>query len=384
MNFEFNEEQVMLKESIVKWAQDHYSFDQRRVSSDNREGFSREHWATFAELGWLSVPFAEEYGGYGGSVVDLAAIMQEFGKVLLTEPLVPTLVLFGGALSESSNAALKAEIIPQIIDGSLLGALAIYEPQSRFDISNITTTGSPDKTGDNADAYTLSGTKSVVLGGGAADKLLVLARTSGEQNDEAGLSLFLLDANNEGVSRTTYQLMDGQYAADIHLTNASATLVSELGNAYEPLMAALQSASVAMCSEAIGIMEFLNRTTVEYTKTRKQFGVPISSFQALQHRMVDTFMAYEQAKSLLVGTLCELTDDTLAELRGAKMVAALRTLVAKNGKLIGDEAIQLHGGMGLTDELAVGHYVKRMMMINLMFGNADFHQDYFNHIAYAS
>ncbi len=377
MNFEFNEEQMMLKDSITKWAQDNYSFDQRRVSSDNEEGFSRAHWATFAELGWLSVPFAEEYGGFGGGVVDLAAIMQEFGKNLVSEPVVPTMVLFGGALAGATNETVKAELIPQIIDGSLLGALAVYEPQSRFDMSNIATTAMI-----NGDAYHLNGTKSVVLGGGAADRLLVLARTAGEQNDEHGLSLFLVDAKADGVKRTGYELMDGQRAADIELDNASATLVSELDQAYQPLMASLQTAHVALCAEASGIMEVLNRTTVEYTKTRKQFGVAISSFQALQHRMVDTFMAYEQVKSLLVGTLCELNDDNTDAARASKIVSALRTLVAKNGKLVGDEAIQLHGGMGLTEELAVGHYVKRMMMINLMFGNADFYQEQFNQVAY--
>ena len=379
MNFEFNEEQLMLKDSITKWAQDNYSFDQRRVSADNEQGFSKEHWATFAELGWLSVPFAEEYGGYGGSIVDLAAIMQEFGKSLVTEPIVPTMVLFGGALSHSKNEQVKAEIIPQIIDGSLLGALAVYEPQSRFDMSDVATSAS--KSGD---AYVLTGHKSVVLGGAVADKFLVMARTSGDPKDEAGLSLFLVDAAESGLTRSTYKLMDGQVVCDLALEDASATLVSELDGAYAPMMQTMQEVSVALAAEASGIMERLNKTTVEYTKTRKQFGVPISSFQALQHRMVDTFMAYEQVKSLLIGALCELSDSNTSAERANKVVSALRTLVAKNGNLIGDEAIQLHGGMGLTDELDVGHYVKRMMMINLMFGNADFYQEQFNQTAYGA
>ncbi len=378
MNFEFNEEQMMLKDSIVKWAQDNYSFEQRCVSADSADGFSRAHWATFAELGWLSVPFAEQYGGYGGSVIDLAAIMQEFGKALVTEPIVPTMVLFGSALSGATNETVKSEVIPQIIDGTVFGALAVYESQSRFDMSNIITSANND-----SGSYKINGAKSVVLGGGLADKLLVLARTSGEQMDTDGLSLFLVDASDSGVSKATYSLMDGQLAADITFDNALGVLVSELGEAYEPLNDSLQNAQVALCAEASGIMETLNLTTVEYTKTRKQFGVPISSFQALQHRMVDTFMAYEQVKSLLVGTLCELTDDKTSKVRASKLVNALRTLTAKNGKLIGDEAIQLHGGMGLTDELSVGHYVKRMMMINLMFGNADFYQERFNNVSYA-
>ncbi|RBP51586.1 acyl-CoA dehydrogenase family protein [Arenicella xantha] len=378
MNFEYSEEQNLLKESIVRWAQDNYSFDQRRASMNNDDGFSRAHWATFAELGWLSVPFAEEHGGYGGSVIDIAAIMQEFGKALVVEPVFPNLVLFGGLL-ERSTASNKAELLGQVIDGSLMGAAAISEVQSRFDASNVAVTATVD--GDN---YSLSGTKSMVLGGPQAQKLIVLARTSGEQTDETGLSLFLLDADASGVKCNGYPLMDGQQAADIDFDGAPAELVSELGGGYAILQEVMGLVHIALSAEAVGIMEKLNKTTVEYTKTRKQFGVTISSFQALQHRMVDMFMAFEQSKSLLVGALCELTDDSTSEQRAAKVVTALRTLIAKNGKLIGDEAIQLHGGMGLTDELDVGHYVKRLMMINLLFGDQTSFQKKFNHAAYAA
>lgn len=377
MNFDYSEEQNLLKESIVRWAQDNYSFDQRRVGAESDNGFSKEHYNTFAELGWLSVPFAEEFGGYGGSVVDVAAIMEEFGKALVVEPVFPNLILFGGLLERSNNDAVKAELVPQVIDGSLLGAVAMYEPQARFDASNVATTAT-----ESDGAYRITGHKSVVLGGAHAEQLIVVARTSGEQTDEAGLSLFLVDAGSEGVNVKAYPLMDGQQVADIHFDNAHGQLVSELGSADASVKEVLRMAHVALCAEAVGIMEVLNRTTVEYTKTRKQFGVTISSFQALQHRMVDTFMSYEQSKSLLVGTLCELTDDLTTPERAEKIVNALRTLVAKNGKHVGDEAIQLHGGMGLTDEMNVGHYVKRMMMINLMFGNGDFFQNQFNQVAY--
>lgn len=379
MNFDFSEEQNLLKESIVRWAQDNYSFDQRRLGADSDNGFSQEHYNTFAELGWLSVPFSEDNGGYGGSVVDVAAVMEEFGKALLVEPVFPNLILFGGLLERSNDDAIKAELIPQVIDGSLMGAVALYEPQARFDASNIATTAT-----ESGDSYLLNGHKSVVLGGAHAKKLIVLARTSGEQTDEDGLSLFLVDADAEGVEVNTYPLMDGQKVADIHFSNAAAQLISELGNAGSAVNEVLNIAHVALCAEAVGLMEVLNRTTVEYTKTRKQFGVTISSFQALQHRMVDTFMSYEQVKSLLVGTLVELTDERTSPERASKMINALRTLVAKNGKHIGDEAIQLHGGMGLTDEMNVGHYHKRIMMINLMFGNGDFFQHQFNQVAYGS
>lgn len=379
MNFEYSEEQNLLKESIVRWAQDNYSFDQRRLGADSDNGFSQEHYNTFAELGWLSVPFSEEHGGYGGSVIDVAAVMEEFGKVLVVEPVFPNLILFGGLLERCNSDEVKAQLIPQIIDGSLMGAVALYEPQARFDASNIATTAT-----EKADGYVLNGHKSVVLGGAHAKKVIVVARTSGEQTDEDGLSLFLIDADSQGVKSNTYPLMDGQQVADMHFDNATAQLISELGNATPAINDVLNMAHVALCAEAVGLMEVLNRTTVEYTKTRKQFGVTISSFQALQHRMVDTFMSYEQVKSLLVGTLVELTDERTSPERAKKMINGLRTLVAKNGKHVGDEAIQMHGGMGLTDELNVGHYHKRIMMINLMFGNGDFFQHRFNQVAYGS
>jgi len=376
MNFEFNEEQNMLKESMHRWFQDNYSFEQRRVILESDEGFSREHWATFAELGWLSIPFSEDHGGFGGNVIDTAAMMEEFGKVLMLEPALSTLLLFGGALELSSNSAIASEIIPKIIDGSVLGALATYEPQARFDLSNIATTAV-----GKGDSYSLNGTKSLVIGGAHADQFVVSARTSGEQCDESGINLFLINKDAKGLTINKHQLMDGQWVADIELDNVIAdTLISD--DAYSVLTQVFQNTSVGLSAEALGIMQKLNTTTIEYTKTRKQFGVPISSFQVLQHRMVDTFMAYEQTKSLLFGALCELTDDVTSDDKASKTVSALRTIVAKYGKLVGDEAIQLHGGMGITDELDIGHYVKRLMMINLLFGNGDFYQNEFNQKAY--
>ena len=378
MNFDFSEEQKLLKESIERWAQDNYSFDQRRASTSNEDGFSRDHYATFAQLGWLSVPFAEENGGYGGSIVDLAAIMEEFGRALVAEPVAANIVLFGGLVERAANDAQKSELLPKLIDGSLMGGVAIYEAQARFDMSNIACSAKAD-----GDSYSLTGKKSLVIGGACAEKFLVAARTSGEQTEEHGISLFLVDGQASGLDIHKYELMDGHKVADLDMSNTAAELVGELDNAYPVISASMERAHVALCAEAVGIMETLNKTTVEYTKTRKQFGVPIASFQVLQHRMVDSFMSYEMAKSLLVGTLCELTDDDTDSARRSKLVNALRTLVAKNGKHVGDEAIQMHGGMGMTDELHVGHYVKRLMMINLMFGDQSFYQDQFNQVSYS-
>lgn len=380
MNFEFNEEQQMLKESMQRWFQDNYSFEQRTVIANSEAGFSREHWETFAELGWLSIPFAEDLGGYGGNIIDTAAFMEEFGRVLLLEPAFPTLILFGGLLQASSNTAAAESIIPQIIEGKVLGALASNEVQARFDLSNIATTATQE-----GDEFVLNGSKSLVLGGAHADYYIVSARTSGEQTDNDGISLFLVDKDADGLSVSPYQLMDGQRVVDLALEGvrvAADKMLGDKGNGYGLLESVLQSAHVALSAEALGIMQKLNATTVEYTKTREQFGVPISSFQVLQHRMVDTFMAYEQTKSLLYGTLCELTDSTTTDEEADKTVKALRTIVAKYGKLVGDEAIQMHGGMGITDELDVGHYVKRLMMINLLFGNGDFFQKQYNQLAY--
>ncbi|NNC98583.1 MAG: pimeloyl-CoA dehydrogenase small subunit [Gammaproteobacteria bacterium] len=380
MNFEFNEEQKMLKESMQRWFQDNYSFEQRSMIAASADGFSRENWASFAELGWLSIPFSEQHGGYGGNIIDTVAMMEEFGKALVLEPVVPSLLLFGGLLEASGNAELASATIPGIIDGSLLGALASYEAQARFDLANIATTAVRE-----GDHYMVTGEKSLVSGGAHADQFIVSARTSGAQTDDAGISLFLVERDSAGLAIDAHQLMDGQQVADLRLDKVKVSadrLISEVDMGYAMLQSVLQNLDVALCAEALGIMQKLNATTVEYTKTRKQFGVPISSFQVLQHRMVDTFMAYEQSKSLLYGTLCELTDGVTSAQDAGRTVKALRTLVAKYGKLVGDEAIQMHGGMGITDELDVGHYVKRLMMINLLFGNGDFYQKQFNHLAY--
>ncbi len=380
MNFDYNEEQKMLKESMQRWFQDNYSFDQRRVILESEAGVSAEHWATFAELGWLSIPFAEAYGGYGGSIIDTAAIMEECGKALLLEPMIANLVLFGGVL-QKAGGAVASELIPQIIDGSLMGSLATYEEQARFDLSNIATTATGTDGG-----FTLNGAKALAVGGAHASKFIVSARVDGDDTDNNGISLFVIDANADGLTVSPHDLMDGQQVADLKLENVSVSADQQLGEAgagYALLDAVMQDLNVALSAEAVGIMQTLNSATIEYTKTRKQFGVPISVFQALQHRMVDCFMAYEQSKSLLCGALCELTDGTTSAEEARQTVFALRTVIAKYGKQVGDEAIQMHGGMGITDELSIGHYVKRMLMINLQFGNGDFYQNQYNQLAYS-
>ena len=381
MNFNFSEEQQMLKDSVARFVQDQYDFETRRKLANSEIGFSKENWQQFAELGWLSIPFAEKHGGFGGGVVDSMVVMEEIGKGLVVEPYVATVLMFGGLLNKSGNAALQDEYIGKIIGGEILGAFAYLERQSRFELADVKTTAEA-----NGDNYILNGEKTVVANGSNADFVIVSARTSGGQSDENGISLFLVDANAEGIEKTSYRLMDGQLVANISLNNvsvASSQLVGSLDEGYDLMSQVVSEVMVALCAEALGIMEKLNATTVEYAKTREQFGVAIGSFQALQHRMVDMFMACEQTKSLLYRAVCSLEDENATAEETQKNILALKVMVGRAGKLIGSESIQLHGGMGITDELDVGHYVKRLMMINTSFGDADYQQQKFVELANA-
>lgn len=378
MNFNLSEEQNMLKDSVTRFVQDQYDFESRRANAASELGFSPKNWQTFADLGWLSIPFDEAHGGFGGGATDVMAVMEEMGKGLVVEPFIATVLMFGGLLNKSGNAALQEAYIEKIIDGSLQGGFAYLERQSRFELADVKTQAKRD-----GNEFVLNGEKTVVSNGAAANKVVVSARTSGEQCDEAGITLFLIDTDAPGVERTTYRLMDGQVVANIKLTDvrvAADHVLGDVDQGYSLIEAIVADVIIALGAEALGIMQKLTTTTIEYTKTRQQFGVAISSFQALQHRMVDMFMAGEQAKSILYRAVCaaESGADDLA-----KNIAALKVMIGRNGKLIGDEAIQLHGGMGLTDELDVGHYVKRLMMINTTFGDADFQQKKFNQLSYS-
>ena len=377
MNFDFSEEQVMLRDSVARFIQDDYDFDTRRRIAASEEGMSRENWKTFAELGWLSIPFSEEHGGYGGSAVDVMLLMEQFGRGLVLEPYLATVVLFGGLLEKAGSEEQKGEFIPRIIAGECLGAFAWLERQSRFELADVRTTARQEGAG-----YVLNGEKVVVFNGANADHLIVSARTGGEQSDRQGISLFLLPADTAGVQRLSYRMMDGQRVANVVLNNVeipAGSLVGPAGEGYPLIEALALEANIALAAEAVGIMETLNAKTVEYTKTREQFGVAISSFQALQHRMVDTFMAAEQTRSLLYRAVCALSDE---QEDVATAVHALKVMVDRAGKHIFGEAIQLHGGMGITDELDIGHYAKRLMMINTTFGNGDYHQAQFNALRY--
>ncbi len=377
MNFDYTEEQLMLRDSVARFIRDQYAFDTRREIAASREGMSPEYWKMFAELGWLSIPFAEDYGGFGGGAVDVLVLMEQLGRGLVLEPYFATCLLFGGLLQKGGSTAQKERLIPEIIAGNCQGAFAYLERQSRYELADVKTTAVAE-----GDAYRLNGEKVVVLNGAGADQLIVSARTSSTRGDPHGITLFLVAADAAGTERLEYRLMDGQRVANLVFTDVkvpAGSVVGERDGALALMESVVLEANIALAAEAVGIMGELNAKTLEYTKTREQFGVPIGSFQALQHRMVDTFVACEQTRSLLYRAVCALGDDRE---EAAAVVHALRVMVDRAGRQIFGEAIQLHGGMGITDELDIGHYAKRLMMINTTFGNGDYHQAKFNALRY--
>ena len=379
MNFDFTEEQQMVRDSIARFVQDDYDWDTRKAIVGSEKGLSPDNWKLFAELGWLSIPFAEEHGGFGGNIVDLSVVMEELGKGLVVEPYFPTVVLFGGLIARAGNEAQRAEWLPRVIGGDVLGGFAYVERQSRFALHDCLTTATR-----SGDGFVLNGEKVVVFNGEQADHLVVLARTSGEQSDRTGLSLFIVEASAAGIDKMNYPMMDGQRVANVTFKDVALSadaLLGEEGNALALVEALVDEAIIALASEAVGIMGVLNTKTLEYAKTREQFGVAIGSYQALQHRMVDTMMAYEQCKSLLFKALCEYKQDPAM---AAETIHALKVLIDRNAKHVFGEAIQIHGGMGMTDELDIGHYAKRLMMINTTFGDANFHRNRFVETAFAA
>ena len=379
MNFDFTEEQQMVRDSIARFVQDDYDWDTRKAIVASEKGLSPDNWKLFAELGWLSIPFAEEHGGFGGNIVDLSVVMEELGKGLVVEPYFPTVVLFGGLIARAGNDAQRAEWLPRVIGGDVLGGFAYVERQSRFALHDCLTTATA-----SGDGFVLNGEKVVVFNGEQADHLVVLARTSGEQSDRTGLSLFIVEASAAGIDKMNYPMMDGQRVANVTFKDVALSadaLLGEEGQALALVEALVDEAIIALASEAVGIMGVLNTKTLEYAKTREQFGVAIGSYQALQHRMVDTMMAYEQCKSLLFKALCEYKQDPAM---AAETIHALKVLIDRNAKHVFGEAIQIHGGMGMTDELDIGHYAKRLMMINTTFGDANFHRNRFVETAFAA
>ena len=370
MDFSFSDEQTLLQESVSRFIANDYGFEERQKHSRSDLGYSAENWKTFAELGWLGVPFAEGAGGFGGGAVEMMLMMEEFGKGLVVEPYLATGAACGAALKVAGAEDQQAAYIPDIVGGSTLWALAFAEPQGRFNLADLLTVATSDK-----GKYVISGHKAVVINGPNANFFIVSARTGGEQRDKDGVSLFIIPSDAAGLSRRDYPTVDGQRACELTLDQVEldeSNLLGEEGQGLVVLELAIDFATLAIGSEAVGCMEVLYKDTVEYCKNREQFGQPIGKFQVLQHRMVDMFTACEETRSLLYRVLCSAGEDDLLEHK--KDLHALKVITGLRGKRVGNESIQLHGGMGITDELDVGHYVKRLMVLHSVFGDADYHQ----------
>jgi pimeloyl-CoA dehydrogenase small subunit len=350
MDFDLTEEQRLLKESVERLLADRYAFEQRQAYQKSPEGWSRELWRAYAELGLLGLPFAEEEGGVGGGPVETMIVMEAFGRSLALEPYLSTVVLCGGILRRTG----QKELLPRIADGSLLLAFAHGEPRSRWRLDHVET---------KVENGRVSGEKAVVLHGDSAEKLVVSAR------DGMGrIGLYLVDAG--ATARRGYPTQDGQRAAEIRLDGTPVEAV--LAEDGMPLIErVVDEAIAALAAEAVGAMTALQELTVDYLKTRKQFGVPIGTFQALQHRAVDMLVATEQARSMAMFATMMAGEEDAAERR--KAIAAAKVQVGRSARFVGQQAIQLHGGIGMTAEYKGGHYFKRLTMIDHMFGPADHH-----------
>ncbi len=369
MDFSLSEEQQLLKDSVDRFVREEYELEVRRQLVDSESGFSPDHWRRMAELGWLGVAFPEEYGGIDGGPVETMVIMEAFGSGLVVEPYLANVVLGGSAVVFAGSASQKTEILPKLAGGELMLALAYAEPQARFDLHDVEVEARKD-----GDGYRLSGHKAVVLNAASADKLIVSARTAGGSRDEKGISLFLVDNGTAGLERRDYPTVDGLRASEVMLEGVQVgadALLGPVDEGLEILERVAEHGIVALAAEAVGAMQVLLDTTNEYLKTRVQFGQPIGKFQVLQHRMVDMFMNVEEARSMAYMATMKVDDEDPTE--RARAVAAVKVQIGKSGRFVGQQSVQLHGGMGMTDELSVGHYFKRLTMIDTMLGNQDHH-----------
>jgi alkylation response protein AidB-like acyl-CoA dehydrogenase len=368
MDFSFTQEQGLLRDSVAAYLADHYDFDKRRAAIASPAGWRPEVWKAFAEeLGILGASFSEEAGGLGGGPIETMVIMEEFGRALVVEPYLSTVVIGGGFLRRAGTD-LAGEMIGRIIGGEAIIAFAWAERQGRYSLGAIETTARPDGEG-----FALNGQKAVVIGAPWATHLIVTARTGGARADEGGVSVFLVDKSSPGVVARDYPTVDGRRASEITFENVhvgAEGVIGEVGAALPLVEQVVDEAIAAQCAEACGVLRKLHEGTLEYTKQRKQFGQPIAAFQVLQHRMVDMFMQVEQAISMTY--MAHIRLDEPARER-AKAISAAKVQIGRACKFVGQNAVQLHGGMGVTDEMAIGHYFKRGTMIEGEFGSVDHH-----------
>jgi pimeloyl-CoA dehydrogenase small subunit len=369
MDFDLTEEQRLLRDTVERLLADHYGFDKRRAHLAEPDGWSRALWSQYAELGLLGLPFAESYGGFGGGPIDVMLVMEAFGRVLALEPYLATVVLGGTALHLAGNEAQKSAILPQIAEGNMLLAFAHGERQARYDLTDVLTTARPKPGG-----WVIDGAKSVVLHGDSAQRLVVSARTAGERDDPDGITLFLVDAAASGVARRSYPMRDGTRAAEISLSGVEigrGELLGEVGAALPVIERVVEAGIAATAAEAVGAMETMQAMTLEYLKTRQQFGKPIGQNQALQHRASEMLMALEQGRSMAMLAAMMVEEPDAAE--RAHNIAMAKVGVGQASKFVSQNAVQLHGGIGMTEEYAVGHYFRRCMVIEHMFGDTAHH-----------
>jgi pimeloyl-CoA dehydrogenase small subunit len=369
MDFDLTEEQRLLRDSVERLLADHYGFDRRRSYLAEPNGWSRALWSQYAELGLLGLPFAESYGGFGGGPIEVMLVMEALGRVLALEPYLATVVLTGTALRLAGSEAQKSRILPQIAEGQMVLAFAHGERQARYDLTDVLTTAKPKGSG-----WLLDGAKSVVLHGADAGRLVVSARTSGERDDPEGITLFLVDAAANGVARRSYPMRDGTRAAEISLSDVevgSEDVLGEVGKGLPVIDRVVEAGIAATAAEAVGAMEAMQAMTLEYLKTRQQFGRPIGENQVLQHRAAEMLMELERGRSMAMLAAMMVEEPDAAE--RAHNIAMVKVGVGQASKFVSQNAVQLHGGIGMTEEYAVGHYFRRCMVIEHLFGDTAHH-----------
>jgi alkylation response protein AidB-like acyl-CoA dehydrogenase len=370
MNFDYNEEQQLLAASVKRFIDKDYTFEARRKIVASSEGHSNAIWATFAEIGLLGLPFPSDVGGFGGGAVDLMSVMESIGEALVVEPYLSTIGLGAQFVARAGTSAQRQVILPSVAAGELKMAFAQTENGARYALEHVATRAKATSAG-----YTISGEKRIVVGAPSADRLIVSARTSGGDTDHEGISVFLVDARAVGISMKAYRTLDELRAADVALSDVQVpadALVGQEGCGLALIEEVVDYATALLCAEAVGAIRYANDATLEYLKTRKQFGVPIGSFQALQHRMVDMVISGEQAKSM-AGLACANVDSAIDAVERKRIVSAAKIKIADACRHVAQEAIQLHGGMGMSDELKISHTFRRLTMIAQQFGDADHH-----------
>ena len=368
MNFDLSEEQQLLRDSVARFIEDNYALETRQHLVASDLGFSEPYWQTMADLGWLGINVPEAHGGIGGNQSDTMVLMQALGQGLVLEPIFASAILGTRAIVDGANEDTCTRLLPSLVSGERRLSVAYAEEQARFDLDDVVTRITPQD-----DGYRISGRKSMVSHAQGSDYLVVSGRSYGSQTDRDGITLLLVDAASEGVRMTSFPTVDGLRASEIEFEDVfvpKAHLLGAEGGGYLLLESIAIDGILALSAEAVGAMEVLYKDTVSYTQEREQFDHPLSDFQVLQHRMVDMFMEYEQCKSLLYRATLEVVQRGHAAL---KTVHALKYMVGKVGTFIGENAVQLHGGMGVTEELRVGHYFKRLLVIDAQFGNSDYH-----------